>query len=89
MTHRVVTSYIVCLVSRRKFCRAPRSEEVLEFLLNRHTPEAIVAFKASPTAQARIRALIENNREATLNATETAELDLDEHLEHLMMLLKA
>ena len=51
-------------------------EEVLEFLLNRPTPEAIVAFKVSPAAQARIRALLDNNREATLNAAETAELDL-------------
>jgi hypothetical protein len=33
--------------------------------------------------------LLENNREATLNAAETAELDLYEQLEHLMMLLKA
>jgi len=64
-------------------------EEVLEFLLNRPTHEAIVAFKVSPAAQARIRALLEKNREATLNAEETAELDLYEQLEHLMMLLKA
>ena len=64
-------------------------EEVLEFLLNRPTPEAIVAFKVSPAAQARIRTLLENNREATLNAAETAELDLYEQLELLMMLLKA
>jgi hypothetical protein len=64
-------------------------EEVLEFLLNRPTPEAIVAFKVSPATQARICALLENNREATLNAVETAELDLYEQLEHLMMLLKA
>jgi hypothetical protein len=64
-------------------------EEVLEFLLNRPTPEAIVAFKVSSAAQARIRMLLENNREATLNAAETAELDLYEQLEHLMMLLKA
>jgi hypothetical protein len=64
-------------------------EEVLEFLLNRPTPEAIVAFKVSPAAQARICVLLENKREATLNAAETAELDLYEQLEHLMMLLKA
>jgi hypothetical protein len=63
--------------------------EVLDFLLNRPTPEAIVAFRISPAAQARIRMLLENNREATLNAAETAELDLYEQLEHLMMLLKA
>jgi hypothetical protein len=32
-------------------------EEVLDFLLNRPAPEEIVAFKVSPAAQARIRAL--------------------------------
>ena len=64
-------------------------EEVLEFLLNRPTHEAVVAFKVSPAAQAHIRALFENNREATLNAAETAELDLYEQLKHLMMLRKA
>src|SRR5262245_20150426 len=63
--------------------------EVLDFLLNRPTPEGIVAFKVSPAAQARIRALLDKNREATLNTTEAAELDLYEQLEHLMMLLKA
>jgi hypothetical protein len=63
--------------------------EVLDFLLNRPTPEAIIAFQVSPVAQARICALLEKNREAALNATEAAELDLYEQLEHLMMLLKA
>jgi hypothetical protein len=63
--------------------------EVIDFLLNRPTPEAIVAFKVSPAAQARIHALLDKNREATLNATEAAELDLYEQLEHLMLLLKA
>jgi hypothetical protein len=52
--------------------------EVLDFLLNRPTPAAIMAFKISPAAQARIRALLEKNREATLNAAETTELDLYE-----------
>jgi hypothetical protein len=33
--------------------------EVLEFLLNRPTHEAIVAFKVLPVAQARIRALLD------------------------------
>ena len=64
-------------------------EEVLEFLLNCPIPESIVAFKVSPAAQARICALLENNREATLNAAETAELDLYEQLKHLMMLRNA
>jgi hypothetical protein len=83
-----ISAYRLSLVAQPTDATLAR-EEVLEFLLNRPTPEAIVAFKVSPAAQARIRALLENNREATLNTTETAELDLCEQLEHLMMLLKA
>jgi hypothetical protein len=43
-------------------------------------------FKVSPAAQARIRDLLEKNREATLNTNEVAELDLYEQLEHTMIL---
>jgi len=63
--------------------------EVLDFLLNRPTPEAIIAFKVSPAAQAHIHDLLDKNREATLNTKEVAELDLYEQLEHLMILLTA
>jgi hypothetical protein len=44
--------------------------EVLDFLLNRPTPEAIIAFKVTPAAQAHIRDLLDKNREATLNTKE-------------------
>jgi hypothetical protein len=63
--------------------------EVLDFLLTRPTPQDIVAFRVSPAAQARLRALLDKNREDELNAAEAAELDLYEQLEHLMLLLKA
>jgi hypothetical protein len=63
--------------------------EVLDFLLTRPTPQDIVAFRVSPSAQARLRALLDKNREDELNAAEAAELDLYEQLEHLMLLLKA
>jgi len=39
--------------------------------------------------QARLRSLLEKNREATLSETEIAELDLYEQLAQLMILLKA
>jgi hypothetical protein len=63
--------------------------EVLDFLLTRPTPHDILAFKVSDTAQARPQLLLDKNREETLSATEKAELDIYEQLEHLMILLKA
>jgi hypothetical protein len=63
--------------------------EVLDFLITRPTPEEIAAFKVSVEAQERIRTLLDKNREGTLTETETAELDLYEQLEHMMILLKA
>ena len=63
--------------------------EVLDFLITRPTPEQIAAFKVSVEAQERIRTLLDKNREGTLTETETAELNLYEQLEHMMILLKA
>ena len=63
--------------------------EVLDFLLTRPTPQEIIAFKVSAVAQARICLLLDKNREEALSATEVAELDVYEQLEHLMILLKA
>ena len=63
--------------------------EVLDFLIKRPTPQEIAAFKVSSQAQERLRTLLEKNQEAILTAEETAELDVYEQLEHLMLLLKA
>jgi hypothetical protein len=43
----------------------------------------------SEAAQARLRLLLDKNREETLGAPEEAELNVYEQLEHLMTLLKA
>ena len=63
--------------------------EVLDFLLTRPTPHDILVFKVSDAAQARLRLLLDKNREETLSAQEEAELNIYEQLEHLMILLKA
>ena len=63
--------------------------EVLDFLITRPTPQDIVTFKVSPAAQARLRTLLDKNREEMLDAAEAAELELYEQLERLMLLLKA
>ena len=67
----------------------PAYAEVLDFLLTRPTPHDILAFKVSEAAQARLRLLLDKNREETLSAPEEAELNIYEQLEHLMILLKA
>lgn len=64
-------------------------QEVIDFLIKRPTPEEIVAFKVSPSAQRRLSELLERNRSVTLNPMELAELDIYEQLEHMMILLKA
>src|SRR5262245_49941637 len=63
--------------------------EVLDFLLTRPTPHDIIAFRVSDAAQARLRLLLDKNREEALSAPEEAELDIYEQLEHFMILLKA
>ena len=63
--------------------------EVLDVLLTRPTPQDILAFKVSEAAQTRLRVLLDKNREEGLDETETAELDLYEQREQLMILLKA
>jgi hypothetical protein len=63
--------------------------EVLDFLLTQPKPQEIIAFKVSKKAQERIRILLDKNSEESLTETETAELNLYEQLEHMMILLKA
>ena len=63
--------------------------EVLDFLVTRPTPQDILAFKVSPLAQNRLSLLLDKNREGILTASEVAELDAYEQLEHLMILMKA
>jgi hypothetical protein len=58
-------------------------------LVTRPTPQDILAFKVSPLAQNRLILLLDKNREGSLTASEVAELDAYEQLEHLMILMKA
>ncbi|MBL7064006.1 MAG: hypothetical protein ISS49_07320 [Anaerolineae bacterium] len=63
--------------------------EVIEFLVSGPPPREITAFKVSEKAQARLRKLLDKNRESLLTSAEQAELDLYEQIEHVMILLKA
>lgn len=64
-------------------------KEVLTFLLTSPTPQDIIAFHASDDAQARLRHLLEANREGTLSPEESPELDEASQMNHFIMLLKA
>ncbi|MBZ0307764.1 MAG: hypothetical protein K8I82_16975 [Anaerolineae bacterium] len=63
--------------------------DVLDFLLSAPTPQQIIQFQASEAAQARLRYLLEANRQGTLSAEERAELDEASQMNHFIMLLKA
>lgn len=64
-------------------------EEVLTFLLSSPTPEQIIAFHASDSAQARLRNLLDSNRSGTLTSDERAELEEASQINHFVTLLKA
>lgn len=62
--------------------------EVIEFLASGPTPQAIVAFRPSAQAQARVTELLDKNRAGTLTSAEQSELDQYESLDYLMTLVK-
>lgn len=64
-------------------------EEVMAFLLISPTPQQIIDFHAFDAAQEQLRALLEGNRQGTLNPAERAALGEASQMNHFMMLLKA
>lgn len=64
-------------------------DEVLGFLLSSPTPQQIIAFHASDTSQARLRYLLDANRNGTLTDDERAELEEASQINHFVTLLKA
>lgn len=64
-------------------------EEVMAFLLSSPTPQEIIEFRASETAQQRLRYLLDANRNDTLTVDENAELEEASNVNHFMMMLKA
>jgi hypothetical protein len=67
----------------------PLLHEVMDFLLSRPTPNDILAFRVSATAQERLEALLDKNREDHLTPNEMAELETYSQINHLLILLKA
>lgn len=64
-------------------------EEVLSFLMTSPTPQQIIDFRASNTAQERLRYLLEANLQGTLSDHERSELDDSSRWNHLVILMKA
>lgn len=64
------------------------ADEVLDFLLSAPTPEDVIAMRPSTEVQERLRYLLDNNRNDTLNDAERAELDAYLQLEHFVRRLK-
>lgn len=67
----------------------PAFDEMIDFLAGGPTPEQIIEFKASPAAQARLEELLDKNREEGLTEAESAELDVYEQINFVLLLLKA
>jgi len=62
---------------------------LLDLLADGADVQRVLAFRLSSFQQERLDILLEKNREGTLTAEETAELDAFERFEHLVRLLKA
>ncbi|MCL4267436.1 MAG: hypothetical protein KJ069_29935 [Anaerolineae bacterium] len=67
----------------------PVYNEFLNFLMTAPSPQEIIKFKASPTAQLRLRELLDKNRETVLTDAEQSELDAYEQVDYVMTMLKA
>jgi hypothetical protein len=64
-------------------------DDLLDLLAESAGAQRALAFRLSQGKQARLDELLEKNREGTLTAEESAELDVYERFEHLVRLLKA
>lgn len=62
---------------------------VLDFLTSQPTAEQIAAFRPTPEMQARLKNLIEKERNNGLTQKEKEELAEYEQIEHLIIMLKA
>jgi hypothetical protein len=67
----------------------PTYEEFIDHLIEKATPQEILAFKPSEAAQAHARELLERNQEGSLTAEDQAELEQMLEFEQMMTVLKA
>lgn len=67
----------------------PLYDELLDYLVEKASPQEILAFKASPETQAYAHDLLERRSVGQLSADETQILAQMEQVERLMSVLKA
>ena len=63
--------------------------EIVSFVARGPRPQEIVEFHASEASQARLRELLDRNKEGALTDGEKTELDEMRHLDHLVTSIKA
>ena len=68
---------------------APIFEELLDFLVEKATPQELLTFRASEAAQQRANDLTEKNKSGTLSAAERLELEQMLEFDLLVTALKA
>ena len=68
---------------------SPVYDELLEYLIQKATPEEILAFRLSDAAQERAEYLTERNKSGVLTAEEAIELEQLLEFDQLASLLKA
>lgn len=64
-------------------------DDLLDYLVEKATPQEILAFEASEEAKERARELIERNNAGTLTAEERVEIEQILEVERLVTMLKA
>lgn len=64
------------------------TDEVMDFLLSAPTPKEVIAMRPSPSAQERVRYLLDGNRNESLNDAERAELETYLQVEYFVRRLK-
>ncbi len=67
----------------------PLYDEFLDFLIEKASPEQILAFKASPEAREQAQLFLERNSAGTLTPDEQRTLEQMAQFERMMALLKA
>ena len=63
--------------------------ELIDFIVSRATPEALLEFRPSLENQRRVSELVEGQENGTLSRDEASELDDFVQIEHLMIMAKA
>ena len=68
---------------------SPAYTEMIDFIVSRATPEALLQFRPSESTQHRVADLVERQHRDSLSSEESSELDDFVQLEHLMIMAKA